>query len=427
MSTSELYLNDDEIAEFIRETQIEPQFFCGVEGREYGICPFITFYVYHQDEDYLPVAAKMIQIYDTLKGFIDFPFQMEYKSATQTWFKSGDSRLPTDLYEEARKRHNEGRPFWLQATDMESPAASALWAVQALVSQVSGMEYSTLKITFHHSWYMKNQAQWHGFVANCLRLLEPEQCYSGFEIGTTASGIGGAYESDVMERICADYFYGLDVDHPGKMGYQYHRDKDGWVNASDFSAGLRTPTWCFLLSPIWLNKLGMDEAGVRQALNDPQIKITALPRSDGGVNLWIQLGELSLYPVEEGVPPLLMLANQLIRPIRCNELELTTLDPWDDDPNPRFDYMSGQRWMRRFDDDSDWPDSDRRKAAKAAPAAPDKRLRGLPGETVPESGLWWTPALSGEAGRRPFNKGEQFPQTQHTEYGAVIWYLDAQQ
>jgi hypothetical protein len=45
----------------------------------------------------------------------------------------------------------------------------------------------------------------------------------------------------------------------------------------------------------------------------------------------------------------------LIKPVRCNDLELTSLDPWDDDPNPRFDDISGPLWMARFDDDSQWP------------------------------------------------------------------------
>lgn len=415
MSTSEIYLTDEEIADFIRETKISPQGTYGDEGAEYGVCPFISFYVYHHDEDFLPIAAKMIQIYEKLKGFIDFPFQMELKNATETWFKVGDKRLPTDLYAEAEKAFDKGPVYWLQATDMESPAASALWAINASVYVNSSMRYSTLKITYHYQWYLQNKAQWHSFVEDCLRALEPEQCYSSFEIGTTTGGYGGAYESDVMERICADYFYGLDVDHPSNMGFQYHRDEDGWVNQSDFSAGIRTPTWCFLLSPIWLTKLGMDEAGVRQALNDPRIKISSLPRTDGGVNLWIQLGELSLYPVEEGVPPLPVLASKLIKPIRCDKLELTSLAPWDDDPNPRFDMLTSVQWMQRFDENSLWPTAAIRQtptAPHSPPVPPKHRVEG--NHPCPADGYYITPAKV--QSRTYFKRGDLMP-----EYGNEIW------
>ena len=355
MSTAERYLSDEEIQLFIEETKLEPQYFYGVEGREYGVCPFITFYVYHHDEDFLPLADKMIQIHQTMEGMIDIPYQMVWKDSTQKWFKAGSKRLPDDLHAEAEKAKHKAELFWIQATDMERPSASACWAIQAIVTDCSPMEYSTLKITFRHSWYLQNKQQWHEFILNCLRLLEPEQCYSGYEIGTTGTGVIGAYESDVMERICADFFYGLDIDHPAKMGFQYNRDEDGWINPSRLGAGLRPPTWCFLLSPIWLKKLGLDEAAVRRQLDHPKITITALPRSDGDTSLWIQLGELDLYPVEDGLPELPVLANRLIRPVRCDDLNLTTLDPWEDDPNPRFDFISGPRWMGRFDPDSDWP------------------------------------------------------------------------
>ncbi len=82
----------------------------------------------------------------------------------------------------------------------------------------------------------------------------------------------------------------------------------------------------------------MDAGGCVSELADPRIKITALPyprdklNPDGANGLWIELGELNLYPVENGVPDLLVKANRLIRPIRCDQLNLNTLDPWDGDP-----------------------------------------------------------------------------------------------
>ncbi|MFA5983595.1 MAG: hypothetical protein WC782_06235 [Methylococcaceae bacterium] len=268
---------------------------------------------------------------------------------------------------------------------------------------------------------MQNKACWASFVQDCLTLLEPEQCYSGFEIGTTGAGAMGAYESDVMERICADYFYGLDIDHPGKMGFQNHRDEDGWIDVTCLGAGLRSPTWCFLLSPVWLDKLGLNEAGVRQALSDPRITITPLPRSDGRNNLWIQLGELSLYPVEDGVPELPVLANKLIHPIRCDDLNLLSLDPWGGDPNPRFDSQYSPRWMARFDDNSQcgpagtsaFSNRHSRSHCEGSPVKPYPKL--APGGHQPSMV---------KPGAGTLTKCDHFPDTAYTDYGAVVWYLE---
>jgi hypothetical protein len=57
---------------------------------------------------------------------------------------------------------------------------------------------------------------------------------------------------------------------------------------------------------------------------------------------------------------------------------------------------------------------------------PDK-IRCLPGESVPRSGWWHSPALPAEQGRRHFKQGSTFPEIGTTEWGAVFWYYDAQQ
>ncbi len=121
-----------------------------------------------------------------------------------------------------------------------------------------------------------------------------------------------------------------------------------------------------MLSPYWQGQLGNTEAQIRAELDDPRIVVTAIDHPKGRLNpegrpgLWIRLGELDLHPVEKGVPELLVKANRLIRPIRCDYLKPLTLDRWHDDPNPRFDFESSQRWMRRFDRNSEWPDLDTR-------------------------------------------------------------------
>jgi hypothetical protein len=55
-----------------------------------------------------------------------------------------------------------------------------------------------------------------------------------------------------------------------------------------------------------------------------------------------------------------------------------------------------------------------------------QRRRALPGEAVPQGGLWTTPALPGEHGRKQLKAGDRLPDTKFSDWGEVIWYLDAQ-
>jgi uncharacterized protein YjbI with pentapeptide repeats len=54
------------------------------------------------------------------------------------------------------------------------------------------------------------------------------------------------------------------------------------------------------------------------------------------------------------------------------------------------------------------------------PASPS-RLKGKPGEIVPQSGWWVSPALGNEQGRRYFEAGQKFPDTEVTNWGRVMW------
>lgn len=441
MSTTELFMLPEEVEDFISLTLEDDSLntFSVNDGPEIGLCPYITFYVYHTEDQYLPLADKIIGIYDEFSKLIDVPFERIWKDDTQDWLPAGDKRLPAlhELPEVARKLHADGRPFWLDATDQETEAASARWAFCARVRD-GGMRYSTLKLTFRHKWYRQNKARWHAFVRHCLALLQPEHCYSGFEVGNGGFNILGAYESDVMERICADHFYGMDIDHVSKMGFHsfcYHHDdpifdpkvlegmknpSQKYTDPSDLGAGLRTPTWCFLLTPFWRDKLGKSAADVRAELSDPGIEIVDIPFEVGPHNprgepaLWIRLGELDLHPVEQGVPEVLIKANRLIRPIRCDRLQLLTLEPWDDDPNPRFDFQSAMRWMGRFDEDSDWPTADTRTLQGPS----DGPLRCEAGQPCPRDGEWETPAKA--SSRRRFKQGEVMPSVE-ADYGQTIW------
>ncbi|MGH1485275.1 MAG: type VI immunity family protein [Cellvibrionaceae bacterium] len=425
MSTATVFLPPDKVTEFIDESQkAGSQYRYKNNGYELGISSYITFYIYHDFDDHLSISKKMIQLYEEFQELTGYPFQHVWKNDTQVWLKSGDKRLPDDLYAVAVEMDKKERMFWIRATDKDSAAASPTWSFSSATSDVPDIEYTTLKMLFSYQWYQQHKQQWHKFVEHCFELLQPEQCYSGFEVGNGNLTVMNSYEAGTMERICADFYYGMDIDHPSTMAYQNYDNEKGYVNKAKLGAGIRTPTWCFMLSPYWLNKLNKSEEEVRDQLNHPDISITAFPRpkskhNPNGVNaLWIQLGELDLYPVGKGKPELLVQASRFIKPIRCDELALSSLDAWDDDPNPRFDYHSAKVWMQRFDDDIDWL----RHRSRLSPL-PSGVYEAKPGETVPQAGWWYAPELGEKTEPRYFEKGQQLPFDQQNEEGdEIIWY-----
>ena len=436
MSTAKLFMDNQEIEEFLYESLTSDSLYVfGEEDHEIGLCPYISFYIYHREDDYNSVADSAITLCEKFRAFADEPIELLWKDETQDWLPAGDPRLPLAPRPQARKCFDDREVFILGGTDQANTVTTPRWAYSGLVDW-KGMSYSYLKFTFRHKWYTQNKLCWHAFVRECIEQLQPEQCYSGFEVGNGGFNIVGAYECDVLERICADYLYGMDIDHPSKMAFHsFMYDKDDpiyapeacedlppdmhYVDPTDLGAGIRTPTWCFILSPYWMKRLGKTEAQVRAELKHPDIEITTIEYEKGPHNpdglpaLWIRLGELDLHPVDKGIPEVLVMASRLIRPIRCDQLKLLTLAPWDDDPNPRFDYDSSIRWMRRFDEDSDWPD-----AARRAGPSSLKRPNVPAGEPCPETGWWFTPAKADS--RRYFKQGETMPDV-GGDYGATFW------
>lgn len=399
MSSTEVYLEPDEIEDFIQDTlSTDALVVIGDERNTFGLCPYVTFYVYHTPDQCVSLAEKMIGIYDEFSKLTDVPFHQVWRDDVRAWLPAGDERASAldELLQIARRSLAEEQAFYLDATDQEEVYSSARWAFCARVRH-GGRRYSSLKLTFRHKWYRQNKERWHAFVQGCLAQLQPEHCYSGFEVGNGGFRLLGFEDTDIMERICADHFHGMDIDHVEQMAahsYRHHRDdalfeplpenslfelfsmggddpSGKYIEPDSLGAGLRTPTWCFLLTSFWLDKLGKSAADVRAELNDPRIEIVDIPFAAGPHNpkgqpaLWIRLGELDLHPVDHGVPEVLVKASRFIRPIRCDQLKLFGPKPCGHDPNPRFDLESGVRWMRRFDEDSNWPSVDQRKPLMA--------------------------------------------------------------
>ncbi|MCL6233529.1 type VI immunity family protein [Acinetobacter amyesii] len=422
MSTVQVYLNNEEIEELIRDIPFDTSILYGEENKEFGVCPYITFYLFHSADKVEEIINKIIDIYEDFeKNIIDKPFKLRYRDDIEVWKKSEKwSNNRSELIELMHKNYKNHLVYFIGATSGDSRDQSARWALESKIC-IHTKEYSVLKLSFGDKWYRSNQIVWHSFVQKCLEQLNPIQAYSGYEIGNTGQFAFVSPEFETVERTFTEYFYGLDIDHPG-MEFSHENmfiaeDRDG------LGGGIRTPTWCFLLSPYWLEKLGLSEQQIREKLNDPRIEITKIENSENlnQYSLWIRLGELSLYPVEEGVPDLLVIANELIKPIRCDNLKLTTLDAWSDDPNPRFDAVSSKQWIARFDEDSTWPELKRVKVEVQEPERIDIVIAGSP---CPHAGYWYT--FAKENSRQYFKQGDIFPDFE-SDWGDVYWQFDGEE
>lgn len=106
-------------------------------------------------------------------------------------------------------------------------------------------------------------------------------------------------------------------------------------------------------------------------------------------------------------------------------MNLNTLDPWDGDPNPRFDHESSLRWMHRFDEDSDWPSAQARcqPPASPEPAKPQGlgMLSAYAGDLCPQTGNWQAPRLNNRT--EHVERGQPMPGPASTNTGSVVWYL----
>lgn len=424
MSTSERFLSDQEIFELVRDIPNDTSIIYGEEDQEFGICPYITFYIYHEEDVVEAISNQIIDIYQEFEeNIIDKPFKLRYRD-TGAW-KNANKWKPSRqvMLEEMQKSYKKYFYYFIAATTGESAAQSARWVFNAQICDNAAFSYTSVKLSFGDRWYRENRLKWFNFVQKCLMELNPIQSYSGYEISSATSFSIVAPEFETVERIFSDYFYGLDIDHPNMNSS--HNDPDGFIDSSTLASGIRTPTWCFLLSPYWLEKLELTEEQIREKLNDPRIEITKLqdPIHHDKFSLWIRLGELSLYPVEEGVPELLVMANELIKPIRCNHLKLTTLDAWDDDPNPRFDVENSPQWIARFDENSDWPKGKRINKVNRL-VSEEEKLKVKGGEKSPKTGYWMTPAQADT--RQYFKQGEILPMLLGKDWGEVYWYFDTE-
>lgn len=280
-------------------------------------------------------------------------------------------------------------------------------------------------MNFRYAWYIasqENKEKWQQFVERCIDKLKPRHTYSGFEIAQAASLHLGSYEINSLEKIVTQAFYGVDIDHPSFNGSNTHDDPDGYVNERKLGSGIRTPVWSFLLDPYWIAKLDKTAEEIKAYFNRfKEVEIKEIEYPENQTGLWIRLGELSMYPVEDGVPVLPVYANALIKPIRCDELKLVGYAQWDDDPNEHLSYEEGIAWMRRFDEESHWPEGKRINKINEL-SLKEEVLKVKGGGLCPRTGYWTTPAQPNS--RQYFKQNDIFPTLTELDWGEVYWYWD---
>lgn len=410
MSTAQPLLHPDDVKDFCATLREWPNSETGNEKYALGVNPFVSFYFYYEPARYLDASLLLIDLHEEYERLLDRPYVVATHPDSERPHPYGSKRLP-DLRAFAKKTPLT-KQFVFNATDeknpLSSPSKAGYFWRSSTWDGVRNNAYSHAQIYFSFQWWLDHRAEWRKFVLSAAERLKADQVYSGFAMGNPLD-IGARYEVAAWERALAPHFYGLDIDFPFSM-------------ARSLQEGIRPPTWGFLLSNRWREKLGLAREQVKAALANPDIHITDL---DCGQ--WIELGEQpSLCPVEQGVPHLQVQLNRLLQPIRAQELGLIGFGQWDGDPNERFSQVDSQRWLARFDSDGDWPTKEARFWQGPQSNVGDIRPPATPaGQPCPKTGWWFTPARTNS--RQRFNSGDAMPDTGSKAFGATIWQWDENQ
>ncbi|HDT5221218.1 TPA: DUF3396 domain-containing protein [Enterobacter roggenkampii] len=131
-------------------------------------------------------------------------------------------------------------------------------------------------------------------------------------------------------------------------------DSIGTLEGGAAVIGLKGACWYTILGNPWLEKLVGENDVARRLANTPEISL--LSYNNGVIlkagELPPGLGEMK----KEGLPPLLVKINQIIRPVRYDEPR--SLHFYSSYENHQFNKESTMKWYRRFDEASALLDSE---------------------------------------------------------------------
>jgi hypothetical protein len=412
-----MLLEDDELKSWgaaLRSGNFE---FAEIEDWTWGLHVFFSLYFFEH-----PTMEKREKIYALCERFV----ALTEDALKLIYFGRGGVHKLGSKYGQIRgKKENNDKdtPFFLKLSSADSEDNSAGFYFDSVVAEdeyqrVAGLtnpKYSHLRIGIRADWFKgEHRAALLALIAEAADQLGTNQGYGGYGWAPPMSNTA-CPDFEATEHYFAHEFYGLDIDKPLDMC-------SGHAQTWSLEKGLRAPSWLTFVGDAWLARLGGAAVVTERLLAHPEVQVR--PYAGG---LVVQAGDSpNLYPVDDGLPGVMVHIAEILKSVRAPTLNLLSWARFDGDEeidHVFFDLNKCARWLGRYDRDSGWPTAERRKPRPAPTTAAPKRLRGLPGELVPASGLWWTPALPGAAGKRCFTQGERFPETPHTDYGAVIWFF----
>lgn len=259
------------------------------------------------------------------------------------------------------------------------------------------------------------RAAFETLLAELAMRLPVSHGYAG--LGFQRSNEAHRYEN--LELELAEQFVGFDVANPN--GHPEFRD------------GIKSVNWYTILHRGWLEKLGGREALERAIQNEAANGLSLVDYTNGVMvkaGEWPSLG----WTQRDPQPAAYVAANRLLKPIRVPKLRCLHMGSIVGEV--RFDEMSSNAWLRRFDAPGIWPPRPVEPIAippepavdeltvSPPPQAPrpsgGKVLRAYPGQPCPRDGDWFSPFLKRTERLR---EGEPMPGPETTRQGAVTWYL----
>lgn len=416
MSTTHPLFTQDELTGFTNELKEWPATAFDNGDFEIAVSPFTSFYFLYEPHNWRETSLLMVALHEEFESLTGKPYKIATHPESERPYRYGSKRLPN--LRSFIDKMTADQSFLFSFTDEEntnsSPAVAAYFCRKRdyLNKRPQGDDrppaYSYVQFYYRWQWWQDNKEAWRRFLLNTIERLRPQQVYSGFAIANPLA-FGTRSEVSVWERSLTERFYGLDIDYP--FGMSMGMDES-------LPAGLKAPTWGFFLSDEWRAKLDVSRQYVVAFAEAAGIHVTV-----GQTGLWLELGdEPGLYPVEDGVPPMHVALNTLLRPLRNDALELIGTGEWDGDPNVRFNRDDARRWLGRFDEESDWPSADAR--IRSSFSSKSRPTSVAAGQQCPRSGWWFTPART--SSRKYINEGEVFPAAD-TSYGATFWQWDIDQ
>ncbi|WP_175881386.1 type VI immunity family protein [Burkholderia sp. BCC0044] len=229
-----------------------------------------------------------------------------------------------------------------------------------------------------------------------------------------------AHRYENLELELAEQFVGFDVG--GELGHDELRE------------GIKSVNWYTILNQIWLEKLGGRDEFERAIQSEAASGLSLVDYANGVMvkaGEWPSLG----WTERDPQPPAYVAANRLLRPIRVPELRCLHMGSVMGET--RFDNVSTDQWLRRFDAPGIWPPRPAIPVANTPapavdepavpvslpPAAQPPGVRVLsarPGQPCPREGDWFSPFLKRT---ERIKQGEPMPGPETTQQGAVTWYL----